>query len=81
MPDGFWILNTRPVQSGTRENKFVLYTILFTLFSAIFEINLLFLWRNLPTNSNYFTKIYLLFSVTLIITYNLREMRVTKLPA
>ena len=30
-----------------------------------------FLWRNLSTNSTYFTIIYLLFSVTLLMTYEL----------
>ena len=57
-------------------NKIIYYFLLFTLtlFSTIFESHLrlvsyeyYFVWRNLPTNSNYFTKIYLLFSVTLVI--------------
>ena len=34
----------------------------FLLFS---KVTYYIVWRNLPTNSNYFTKIYLLFSVTL----------------
>ena len=34
-----------------------------------------FVWRNLPTNSNYFTKIYLLFSVTLIIILYIQSLK------
>ena len=37
----------------------------FLLFS---KVTYYFVWRHLPTNSNYFTKIYLLFSVTLVMT-------------
>ena len=39
-------------------NKIIYYFLLFTLFS---KFTYYFAWRNLPTNSNYFTKIYLLF--------------------
>ena len=46
-----------------------LYTIFYYLhyFLLFFKFTFYFVWRNLPTNSNYFTKIYLLFSVTLVI--------------
>ena len=46
-----------------------LYTIVYYLhyFLLFSKVTYYFVWRNLPTNSNYFTKIYLLFSVTLII--------------
>ena len=36
-----------------------------------------FVGRNLPTNSNYFTKIYLLFSVTLLIIFNINYEYIT----
>ena len=46
-----------------------LYTIFYYLLVHYFllfsKFTYYFVWRNLPTNSNYFTKIYLLFSVTL----------------
>ena len=47
-----------------------LYTIFYYLhyFLLFSKVTYYFVWRNLPTNSNYFTKIYLLFSVTLVIT-------------
>ena len=35
------------------------------------------MWRNLPINSNYFTKIYLLFSVTLIINISFFSTQIT----
>ena len=41
---------------------YLLYFLLFSKFTYYF------VWRNLPTNSNYFTKIYLLFSVSLVMT-------------
>ena len=48
-----------------------LYTIFYYLnyFLLFSKVTYYFVWRNLPTNSNYFTKIYLLFSVTLIIIH------------
>ena len=49
---------------GVFIKKIIYYFLLFTLFS---KFTYYFVWRNLPTNSNYFTKIYLLFSVTLMI--------------
>ena len=47
-----------------------LYTIFYYIhyFLLFSKVTYYFVWRNLPTNSNYFTKIYLLFSVTLIIS-------------
>ena len=47
-----------------------LYTIFYYLhyFLLFSKFTYYFVWRNLPTNSNYFTKIYLLFSVSLVIT-------------
>ena len=48
-----------------------LYTIFYYLhyFLLFSKFNYYFVWQNLPTNSNYFTKIYLLFSVTLLISH------------
>ena len=50
-----------------------LYTIFYYLhyFLLLSKVTYYFVWRNLPTNSNYFTKIYLLFSVTLVISFRL----------
>ena len=47
-----------------------LYTIFYYLhyFLLFSKVTYYLVWRNLPTNSNYFTKIYLLFSVTLVIS-------------
>ena len=45
-----------------------LYTIFYYLHYFRKSLTILY-GENLPTNSNYFTKIYLLFSVTLVITY------------
>ena len=46
-----------------------IYTIFYYLhyFLLFSKFTYYFVWRNLPTNSNYFTKIYLLFSVSLMI--------------
>ena len=45
-----------------------LYTIFYYLhyFRRFSKFTYYFVWRNLPININYFTKIYLLFSVTLV---------------
>ena len=53
------------------------YTIFYYLhyFLLFPKFTYYFVWRNLPTNSNYFTKIYLLFSVTLIIIYKVSDMQ------
>ena len=50
---------------------FSLYTIIYYLhyFLLFSKLTYYFVWRNLHTNSNYFTKIYLLFSVTLVLSY------------
>ena len=50
-------------------NKVLYSTIFYYLhYLLIFsKFTYYFVWQNLPTNSNYFTKIYLLFSVTLLI--------------
>ena len=52
---------------GCFDNKIIYYFLLFTLFSTISKFTYYFVWRILPTNSNYFTQIYLIFSVTLLI--------------
>ena len=48
-----------------------LYTIFYYLhyFLLFSKVTYYFVWRSLPTNSNYFTKIYLLFSVTLLMSH------------
>ena len=58
-----------------------LYTIFYYLhyFLRFSKLTYYFVWRNLPTNSNYFTKIYLLFSVTLLITLQI-PIQVIQLP-
>ena len=45
-----------------------LYTIFYYLhyFLLFSKFIYYFVWRNLATNNNYFTKIYLIFSVTLV---------------
>ena len=54
-----------------------LYTIFYYLhyFLLFSKFTYYFVWRNLPTNSNYFTKIYLLFSVTLMIICDASKWR------
>ena len=48
----------------TKLSTIFYYLHYFLLFS---KVTYYFEWRNLPNNSNYFTKIHLLFSVTLVI--------------
>ena len=63
--DGKGVLRTSATLSMNLDLKWRLGYVLRILMVSKFTYY--FVWRNLPTNSNYFTKIYLLFSVTLVI--------------